>query len=63
MSTNHITNWLPIVQKTVESLDFGVIQIVVHGSKVVQIERTEKIRFDSETNKNRISARKEEVER
>jgi hypothetical protein len=25
---------------------FGVVQIVVHDSKVVQIERTERMRFD-----------------
>ena len=46
------SNWLPVVQKTVESLDFGVVQIVVHSSKVVQIERTEKMRFESQTDKN-----------
>jgi len=39
--------WLDIVQKEVGSLRFGVVQIVVHDSEVVQIERTEKIRFDN----------------
>ncbi|PYJ40358.1 MAG: hypothetical protein DME86_12415 [Verrucomicrobia bacterium] len=29
----------------VQSLRFGVVQIVVHDSKVTQIERTEKIRL------------------
>jgi hypothetical protein len=38
--------WLDVVQKKVESLRFGVVQIIVHGSKVVQIERTEKTRLD-----------------
>ena len=31
----------------VESLSFGVVQIVVHDRKVTQIERTEKTRLDS----------------
>jgi hypothetical protein len=38
--------WLNIVRKQVHSLDFGVVQIVVHDSRVVQIERTEKLRLD-----------------
>lgn len=38
--------WLKAVRSQVNSLRFGLVQIVVHDSKVVQIERTEKIRFD-----------------
>ncbi len=38
--------WLKIVAQQVESVRFGVIQIVIHESRVVQIERTEKVRFD-----------------
>jgi len=38
--------WLNIVRQQVHSLDFGVVQIVVHDSRVVQIERTEKLRLD-----------------
>ena len=38
--------WLDVVQKNVESLRFGVVQIIVHDSRVVQIERTEKTRLD-----------------
>jgi hypothetical protein len=37
--------WLNIIRKKVESLRFGVVQIIVHDSEVVQIERTERIRF------------------
>jgi len=37
--------WLAIVRQKVESLRFGVVQIVVHEGKVTQIERTEKIRL------------------
>ncbi len=39
--------WLDIVQEKVGSLRFGIVQIVVHNSEVVQIERTERIRFDN----------------
>ncbi len=35
-----------LVQGQVEAMRFGVVQIVVHDSRVVQIERTEKLRLD-----------------
>jgi hypothetical protein len=38
--------WVGIVLKQVESLRFGVVQITVHESRVVQIEKTEKVRID-----------------
>ena len=38
--------WLPIVRQQVDSIRFGVVQIVVHDGRVVQIERTEKVRLD-----------------
>lgn len=40
-------DWLEIVRQKVESLSYGVVQIVVHEKKVTQIERTEKTRLDS----------------
>ncbi len=33
------------IQKAIESIRFGSIEIVVHDSKIVQIERKEKIRI------------------
>lgn len=39
--------WLNLVRGKVESLRYGVVQIVVHDNQVTQIERTEKTRFDS----------------
>ena len=39
-------DWLEIIANQVESLKFGVVQITVHESRVVQIEKTEKVRFD-----------------
>ena len=43
---NSAATWRKVVDAHVNSLRFGVIQIVVHDSRVVQIERTEKVRFD-----------------
>jgi hypothetical protein len=42
--------WIELVRQQVESLRFGVVQIVVHDSRVVQIERTEKVRLTGEKN-------------
>jgi len=37
--------WLEIVREQVRTLQFGVVQITVHDSKVVQVERTERVRI------------------
>jgi hypothetical protein len=39
-------NWLDLVQRQVASLQFGVVQITVHDGRVVQVETTERLRFD-----------------
>ena len=39
-------NWLEVVDEQIASLRFGVVQIVVHDGRVVQIEKTEKVRLD-----------------
>jgi hypothetical protein len=38
-------DWLRVVQEKVESLHYGVVQLVVHDGRVTQIERTEKTRI------------------
>ncbi len=43
--------WLSIVSDQVESLRFGVVQIVVHENRVVQIEKTEKVRLEKSESK------------
>ena len=40
--------WLRVVQQKVESLHYGVVQLVVHDGRVTQIERTEKTRLKPE---------------
>jgi hypothetical protein len=39
--------WLALVTSKVTSLQYGVVQIVIHDSRVVQVESTEKFRFGS----------------
>jgi hypothetical protein len=39
--------WLQIVREKVETLRYGVVQIVIHDSRVTLIERTEKTRLVS----------------
>jgi hypothetical protein len=38
--------WLRLVQAHVNSLRYGVVQVVVHEARVVQIEITERLRLD-----------------
>jgi hypothetical protein len=38
--------WIELVQRQVASLRFGVVQIVVHDSQVIQIEKTERVRLE-----------------
>jgi hypothetical protein len=40
-------DWVRLVQQKVESLRYGVVQLVVHDGRVTQIERTEKTRLTS----------------
>jgi len=47
ISVVSLPDWLDIVREKVESLSYGVVQIVVHDKRVTQIERTEKTRLDS----------------
>jgi hypothetical protein len=47
---NKDIQWLALVRQQVESLRYGVVQIVVHDARVTQIERTEKLRLGPEGN-------------
>jgi hypothetical protein len=38
-------DWIELVRQKVESLEFGVVQLIVHDGRVTQIERTEKTRL------------------
>jgi hypothetical protein len=39
-------DWIALVREKVESLRYGVVQLVVHDGRVTQIERTEKTRLN-----------------
>lgn len=38
--------WLEIVTQNVKSLRYGVVEIIIHDSRVIQIEKTERVRLD-----------------
>jgi hypothetical protein len=43
--------WLELVVQHVKSLRYGVVEIVVHDSRVIQIEKTERVRLDKPNNR------------
>ncbi len=43
---NDDLKWLELVTQQVSSLRFGVVEIVVHDGRVIQIEKTERLRLD-----------------
>lgn len=45
VSAAGLPDWVALVREKVESLRFGVVQLVVHDGRVTQIERTEKTRL------------------
>ena len=38
-------NWVEVVRQQVETLRYGMVQIIVHDSQVTQIEKTERVRL------------------
>ena len=48
-------NWLEIVRQQVGSLRFGVVEIIVHDSRVTQIEKTERLRLDKSATESRLN--------
>ena len=45
LSANAAPEWLELVRRQVNSMRFGVVQIVVHDSQVTQVEKTERVRL------------------
>jgi hypothetical protein len=41
-----LPEWLELVRQQVASLKFGTVQIIVHDSRVTQVDRVEKVRLD-----------------
>ena len=48
-SADQPLNWLEVVRRQVGSLHYGAVEIVVHDSRVIQIEKTERVRLDSKS--------------
>ncbi|MEK3723410.1 YezD family protein [Paenibacillus sp. FSL H8-0034] len=41
--------WTQRILNSVNGLEYGTVQIVIHDGRIVQIERTERKRFEAET--------------
>ena len=46
-----LLKWLELVIQHVGSLRYGVVEIVVHDSHVIQIEKTERVRLEKSADK------------
>ena len=40
------STWVDLVKWYVGSLNYGTVQVVVHDSRVIQIEKTERVRLE-----------------
>lgn len=40
--------WLDRIRQSVNGLEYGHVQIIIHDGRIVQIERTERKRFEAE---------------
>jgi hypothetical protein len=43
--------WLERITEAVTGLKYGTVQIVVHDGRIVQIERTERFRYEGSSDK------------
>ncbi|MBX7157462.1 MAG: YezD family protein [Verrucomicrobiae bacterium] len=59
---NTSLSWSDLVSHHVNSIRFGIVQVVVHDGEVVQVERTEKIRFNKLQNLNESTVKAEAKE-
>jgi hypothetical protein len=46
VNESHDAKWLKLVAQNVESLHYGAVEIIVHDSRVIQIEKTDRVRLD-----------------
>ena len=49
LSSGALPEWLELVRRQVASLRYGAVEIVVHDSRVTQIEKIERLRLDKPT--------------
>jgi hypothetical protein len=61
MMNRNQPDWLTLVREKVETLRYGVVQIVVHDSHVTQIERTEKTKIDRRETQSPVHFRRPDI--
>jgi len=40
------SSWLELVTQQVKAIRYGVVEIIIHDGRVIQVEKTERVRFD-----------------
>jgi len=45
------SRWVELVAEQVRSLSYGMVEIVVHDSRVIQVEKTERLRLRKKNQK------------
>ncbi|MDF2669188.1 MAG: hypothetical protein K0R67_1494 [Paenibacillus sp.] len=53
--------WSERIVQSVNGLEYGTVQIVVHDGRIVQIERTERKRFEAEASAKKPKATQEPI--
>ncbi|EPD81091.1 hypothetical protein HMPREF1207_04848 [Paenibacillus sp. HGH0039] len=48
--------WIDRIIQSINGLEYGTVQIIIHDGRVAQIERTERKRFDNETKRSAAGA-------
>lgn len=56
-------SWVERIADAVTGLQYGTVQIVVHDGRIVQIERTERRRFDEVAERRTASREQTSVEK
>lgn len=41
----NLGQWIPTVKEYIKSLNYGEVHLTIHDGRVVQVEKTEKVRF------------------
>lgn len=52
MKNDYIKTILPTIEQALEKINFGALEIIIHNSKVVQLEVKEKVRFEKNNEQN-----------
>jgi hypothetical protein len=51
--------WVERITQTLNGLEYGMVQIVVHDGKIAQIDRTERKRFEGSSQAAKSSSKKQ----